>query len=78
MAEVPLPQVMRLRAALLPEPLPPAAASAFEEAKARCVGCRTRTLCNEALRAGDARAFSLFCANIHYIQQLRSGNLLPR
>jgi hypothetical protein len=70
---VPLLAVMQLRRAYLPDPLGPEAARELETAKQRCLVCGVKKLCYEALEAGDANAFSLFCANTHYIQRVRSG-----
>ena len=70
-----LPEVMRLRRAYLPEPLPPAAAAQLEEAQRRCLACNAKALCDEALAARDANAFSLFCPNSHYVQQVKSASL---
>jgi hypothetical protein len=57
-----LDQVMLLRGTTHGEPGDAAAAVQ------RCRECRMTALCDEALAAGDARAFALFCPNTHYIQ----------
>jgi len=67
--------VMRLRQAQIPEPMSPEAARDFEDAKRRCLACNYKKLCDEALAAGNAGAFSTFCLNSHYIQQLRGRRL---
>jgi hypothetical protein len=67
--------VMQLRRAYLPDPLPPAAAAQLEEAKRRCLACKAGKLCDEALAAGDAHAFSLFCPNSYYMQQVKGARL---
>jgi hypothetical protein len=69
-------EVMRLRKACLPDPLTPYAAHYFEEAKRRCLACKVKPLCDEALAAGDAKGFSLFCPNTHYIAKLSGGRAL--
>ena len=66
MNELRLSLVMRLRG--VPASL---AAAPDAGAVARCHECRMRSLCDEALAAGDPRAFGLFCPNTHYIQQVR-------
>lgn len=68
-------EVMRLRRIYLPDPLPSATAAQLEEAKRRCAGCNARALCEEALAAGDAKAFSLFCPNSHFLQQVKGDSL---
>jgi hypothetical protein len=70
-----LPEVMQLRKAYIPDPLPADAAADWDQAKRRCLACPAKKLCDEALRAGDAAGFSLFCPNTHYIGRIRSGSL---
>ena len=70
-----LTEVMALRRAWLPDPLPPEAARYAQEAAERCLACRRKRLCDEALAAGKPEPFSLFCPNTHYIEQVRSGSL---
>lgn len=71
-------EVMPLRGAYLPDPLNAEQAREFEEAKRRCLACRVKKLCDEALEKADANAFALFCPNSHYMQYLRSEGLLFR
>lgn len=66
---------MRLRKAYLPDPLTPEQARHLEAAKERCLACHAKGLCDEMLEAGAADAFSLFCPNCHYVQQVRSSSL---
>jgi hypothetical protein len=77
-ARVRLVEVMPLRRAYLPDPLNAEQAREFEEAKRRCLACRVKKLCDEALEKADANAFALFCPNSHYMQYLRSEGLLFR
>jgi len=68
-------ELMRLRSAYLPDPLAPAAARDFEQAKLRCLACGYRELCDERLQAGANNGYGLFCPNSHYIEQLRAASL---
>jgi hypothetical protein len=77
-ARVRLVEVMPLRRAYLPDPLNAEQAREFEEAKRRCLACRVKKLCDEALEKAAANAFALFCPNSHYMQYLRSEGLLFR
>jgi hypothetical protein len=77
-ARVRLVEVMPLRRAYLPDPLNAEQTREFEEAKRRCLACRVKKLCDEALEKADANAFALFCPNSHYMQYLRSEGLLFR
>ena len=68
-------EVMRLRNAYLHDPMTPAEAREFEEAKHRCEGCNAKGLCDELIAKGAKDGFALFCPNNHYMQRLRSGSL---
>ena len=68
-----LDEVMRLRgisrSRLAAEGMDAAAAAK------RCMECPRKQMCDEAIRAGDTSALSLFCPNTHYVEYLRSRSL---
>ena len=68
-------EVLPLRRAYLPQRLRAEEARELEAAKRRCLDCRVTRLCDEALEKSDARAFGLFCPNIHYIEHVRHLSL---
>ena len=68
-----LEEVMRLRG-ISRTPLEAGGPDAAAATK-RCMECPRKEMCDEALRAGDPSALSLFCPNTHYIEYLRSRNL---
>jgi hypothetical protein len=75
-ARVRLFEVMSLRRVYLPEPLGAVGAHELQQAKRRCLACGVASLCEEALQNADARGFSLFCPNAHYLQHLRTASLI--
>ena len=68
-------EVMKLRHALLHEPLSEAEAREFEAAKQRGLSCGVTALCDEAVNKGDAAAFSRFCPNCSYLQYVERSSL---
>jgi hypothetical protein len=68
-----LDEVMRLRR-ISRSPLEAAGLDAAAATK-RCMECPRKQMCDEAIRAGDANALSLFCPNAHYVEYLRSRSL---
>jgi hypothetical protein len=67
-----LPQMMRLRGALPPEPLTKAAVHDAALAERRCIACGAKSMCGELIAAGRSDGYALFCPNAHYIEQIRS------
>ncbi len=67
-----LPQMMRLRGALPPEPLTKAAVHDAALAERRCLACGAKSMCSELISAGRSDGYALFCPNAHYIEQIRS------
>jgi hypothetical protein len=67
-----LPEMMRLRGALPPEPLTKAAVHDAANAGRRCLACGAKAMCAELLAGGCSEGYMLFCPNAHYIEQLRS------
>jgi hypothetical protein len=68
-------EMMRLRGVLPPGLRDPAAAHDAAAAKRRCVACSSKQLCDELLRAGGGKGYSLFCPNALYVEWLRSTSL---
>lgn len=67
-----LPQMMRLRGAMPPEPLTRAAVHDAALAERRCLACGAKAMCSELIAAGRSDGYALFCPNAHYIEQIRS------
>lgn len=70
-----LEEMMRLRGAVLTDPLSEADAHDLALATQRCLQCRRKDLCDERLAAGNSTGYGLFCPNTHYIERLRGSSL---
>jgi len=68
-------EVMRLRGVSPSRPRDQAAAHDAAAAERRCVACGSKQLCDELLRAGHSKGYSLFCPNALYVEWLRSTSL---
>lgn len=67
-----LPEMMRLRGALPPEPLTKATVHDAALAERRCIACGAKAMCHELIAAGRSDGYALFCPNAHYIEQVRT------
>ncbi|OGA71238.1 MAG: hypothetical protein A3G81_30615 [Betaproteobacteria bacterium RIFCSPLOWO2_12_FULL_65_14] len=67
-----LPEMMRLRGTMPPEPLTKAAVHDAALAERRCLACGAKAMCSELIAAGRSDGYALFCPNAHYIEQVRS------
>jgi hypothetical protein len=67
-----LPEMMRLRGAMPPEPLTKATVHDAALAERRCIACGAKAMCHELIAAGRSDGYALFCPNAHYIEQARS------
>ena len=67
-----LPEMMRVRGVLPPEPLTKATVHDAALAERRCLACAAKSLCSEFILAGRSDGYALFCPNAHYIEQIRN------
>jgi hypothetical protein len=70
-----LAEVMRRRAACLPDPLTAEQKRDLEAAKRRCADCNSGELCDELLARGAKEGYGRFCPNAAYVEQLRDHSL---
>jgi hypothetical protein len=68
-------EVMRRRAACLPDALTAEQKRDLEAAKRRCADCNSSRLCDELLVRGAKHGYGRFCPNAAYVEQLRDHSL---